>query len=98
MVDKSKLLAKRTKTKEVELPDVGTVKVRGLTKAEVEAYTDKDGEVNEAGLVATGLVDPVLTVEEVVEWLNNAPVGDYADVMGAIRDLSGLNREAAKSV
>lgn len=97
-MDKSKLLTARPKTKDVELPDVGTVKVRGLTKAEVQAHTDEDGEVNEAGLIATGLVDPVLTIEEVVEWLTVAPVGDYADVMTAIRDLSGLNREAAKSV
>lgn len=95
-MDKSKLLAKREgNTRDVELP-VGTVKVRGLTRAEVKACKDEDDNTSEVKIIAVGLVDPVLTEAEVAEWLDSAPAGEFVAVMTAISELSGLSEGAAQ--
>jgi glycine cleavage system H lipoate-binding protein len=96
-VDKSKLLAKRAgNTREVELPNVGTVTVRGLTKIEVEACKGASDATEDVKIIATGLVDPELTEEEVAQWLGSAPAGEYVAVMTAITELSGLAEGAAQ--
>jgi hypothetical protein len=100
-VDKATLLAKReSNTREVPLPgDVGTVTVRALTRDEVKECKDKDGNTAENKLIAKGLVDPVLTEDEVAEWLSVAPAGEFVAVMTALSELSGLDEGAAtKSV
>jgi hypothetical protein len=99
-VDKATLLAKRAgSTRDVELPGVGTVTVRGLTRAEVKACKDEDGNTAENKLIAKGLVDPELSEDEVAEWLESAPAGEFVAVMTALSELSGLADGAAtKSV
>lgn len=98
-MDKDKLLAKRGPSyRDVEV-DVGTVRVRGLNRAEVKACRDKDDNTSEVKIVTAALVDPEgLTEDEVAQWLTEAPAGDYVAVMKAITELSGLDKEAAKSV
>lgn len=97
-MDKAKLLANRAGgTQDVEIPGVGTVKVRALTRAEVKACKGKDDLTQENQLIAAGMVDPVLTPDEVSEWLDNAPAGEAVAVIEAIRDLSGLGEGAQKS-
>jgi len=97
-VDKAKLLAKRGPSyRDVEV-DVGTVRVRGLNRAEVKACKDKDQNTSEVKIIAAALVDPEgMTEDEVAEWLEDAPAGDYAAVMVAITELSGLFEGADKS-
>jgi hypothetical protein len=95
-VDKAKLLAKRGPSyRDVEV-DVGTVRVRGLNRVEVKACKDADDNTSEVKIVAAALVDPEgLTEDEVAEWLEEAPAGDYVAVMQAISELSGLSKESA---
>lgn len=96
-MDKSKLLAKRAPGyRDVEL-EVGTVRVRGLTRAEVKACRDKDDDLQENRIIAAAMVDPELTPAEVAEWLDNAPAGEAVAVMEAIKGLSALDEGAAKS-
>lgn len=93
-MDKGKLLAKREQSyRDVEV-DVGTVRVRGLTRAEVKGCKDGD-ETNDLKIIAAGMVDPELTEAEVAQWLDNAPAGDYVAVLNAISELSGLSKEVA---
>ncbi len=95
-MDKAKLLAKREASyRDVEV-DVGTVRVRGLNRAEVKACQDDDGNTVENKLIAAGMVDPVLTEAEVGEWLATAPAGDFVAVMTALSELSGLAEGAAQ--
>lgn len=96
-MDKAKLLAKRTPGyRDVEL-EVGTVRVRGLTRAEVKACRDKNDDAQENRIIAAAMVDPALTADEVAEWLDNAPAGESVAVMNAIKELSALDEGAAKS-
>lgn len=89
-MDASALLSTTLPTGEVELP-VGTVRVRGLSRAEVmrlQACATRDDL--EAETIAAGMVDPSLTVDQAHEWRQ---VGDNADVRAvsdAILSLSGL--------
>lgn len=106
-MDKDALFKQRLTEQELELDGVGTVRLRALTRGEVSDarelfatgpdLADLDVTGYEDALVALSLVDPVLTPEEVRRWDEAAPAGELARVMEAIRDLSGLGEEAAKS-
>lgn len=92
-VDKATLLAAGKLHEEtVEVPDVGTVTVRGLSRGEVfklqqKALNPDDLEVH---LLVRGMVDPELTKDEVVTWRDEA-MGDVIDPISTrIMELSGL--------
>jgi hypothetical protein len=97
-IDKEKLLAKRLKTETVEIPDVGDVVVRALTRAEAFQFTEKDLEPEdmERRLLAAALVDPQLTLDEVAEWHSASAPGEIQPVVQAILRLSGLEVDAPK--
>ena len=96
-MDKAKLLAKRELGyRDVEV-DVGTVRVRALTRTEVVQCRDKTGKTIDVELIALGMTDPELTKDEAGEWLSTAPAGDYVKVLQAISELSGLSEGADKS-
>lgn len=96
-MDKADLFKPRVgEQREVELPDVGTVVVRGLTAGEVKRWKGKPEAEVERLVIATAMVDPVLTPAEVDEWADNAPFGHLMDVIQAIYDLSGVSAGAAK--
>ena len=96
-MDKAKLLAKRgTSQRDVQV-DVGTVKVRGLTRAEVIQCRDETGKTIDVELIALAMTDPQLTAEEAGIWLETAPAGDYVKVLTAVSELSGLIEGADKS-
>lgn len=97
-MDKADLLKKRTgATREVEIPDVGTVTVRGLSVAEVTKWKGKPESEVQRQVIAAAMVDPVLTLDEVDQWAENAPFGHLIEVIQAIYDLSGVSEGAAKS-
>lgn len=95
-MDKAKLLAKRELGyRDVEV-DVGTVRVRALTRAEVVQCRDETGKTVDVELIALAMVDPELTAEEAGIWLETAPAGDYVNVLSAVSELSGLTDGAAQ--
>lgn len=97
-MDKAELLKKRTgETREVEIPGVGTVTVRGLSAGEVKRWKGKSESEVERHVIAAAMVDPVLTLDEVDEWAENAPFGHLVDVIKAVYELSGVSEGAAKS-
>lgn len=97
-MDKSELLKKRVgATREVEIPDVGTITVRGLSAGEVKQWKGRPEREVERMVLATAMVDPVLTPEEVDEWAEAAPFGHLVEVLQAVYDLSGVSAGAAKS-
>lgn len=97
-LDKEKLLAKRLKTETVEIPDVGEVVVRALTRAEAFQFTEKDLEPEdmERRLLASALVEPELTFDEVAEWHSSSTAGEIQPVVQAIMRLSGLEVDTPK--
>lgn len=94
-MDKSVLLARKAaqNTEDVDLGGGIVVKVRGLSRAEVQSNKD-----DEYAAIACALLDPVMTRDEVAEWLENAPIGDALAISEALQRLSGLDEGAQKSV
>lgn len=98
-MDKELLLKRQAagNTREVPIADVGTVTVRALSRREVKRATVKDEDETECNLISAALVDPVMTPEEVAEWLDGAPAGDSVTVADAILEISGMAEGAQKS-
>lgn len=100
MLDKNALLAKREHdTEDVELPTLGgSVKVRGMTRAEALRIVGKPMDADEAErkLLALAMVDPVMTEDDVRQWQKVAPAGELEPIGVAIRRLSGLGSNAVK--
>lgn len=105
-LDKAALLSRKRsdRTEEVDL-GAGTVIVRGLTRGEIthaRVAASKGSKENQVATldnhyIAAGLVEPVMTVAEVAEWLEDAPAGDAVAVLSVIQELSGLAEGAQKS-
>jgi hypothetical protein len=97
-VSKVDLLKKRFGVEDVEIPGVGTVRVRPLSRAEALELQGKEmaaAEV-ERKLVALAMVEPALTEDEVGTWQANSPAGELEPIGAAIRRLSGLEQASAK--
>ncbi|HET9876920.1 MAG TPA: hypothetical protein VFQ37_14335, partial [Mycobacterium sp.] len=90
----------------VEIPGVGTVRVRGISRVEllgIRKATD-DSTMDgprvldlERRMVALAMVDPVMTEAQVGEWQKVAPAGEVDKISNAISELSGLVEGAPKS-
>lgn len=99
-VDKGELLKSRLRgAEEVEVPGVGPVLVRGLSRAEVLAITSAD--TSEPGsferkMLAFAMVGPELTEDEVGIWQKGNVSGELQPVVDKVNELSALTRDAAK--
>ncbi|HEX5120362.1 MAG TPA: hypothetical protein VFW65_34705 [Pseudonocardiaceae bacterium] len=98
-MDKSLLTKARLAEEDVELPGVGTVRVRALSRAEAMKVTDRELPVArmEQVLLSMAMVDPVMSEADVAEWQTAAPGGELEPVVEVIQRLSGLEKKAAKS-
>lgn len=99
-MDKSTLLAPRLPTGEVEIPDVGTVTVQGLSRAvlmEVQRIAAGDPAVAEAKILGAAMVDPKLTENEVQQWQAASSAGEIELVVEKVRVLSGISDDAVKA-
>lgn len=98
-MDKRALLANRLPREEVEIPGVGTVTIRGLSRYELHlsGKGTEDGALIEARMLAMAMVDPELSVDDVLEWQKQAPAGELGPVTEKLRELSGLAEGAPKS-
>lgn len=101
---RDQLLARKTGTGTVTFADGSTVKIRALTRDQVleiqgdpdepktaDALADKDNR-----LIAAGLLDPQLSVEDVAMWAKEAPAGDLMALSDAIAIISGMTPDAGK--
>lgn len=94
---KDKLLTRRLDEDDVKIPGVGTVRVRGLSRAEVLKIQRLGKKDAEAHTMALGLVDPQMTFEEVQQWAAASPAGEMEPVSRRIAELSGIVAGADKS-
>ncbi len=93
VIDKAALLANtRVLPHEtVEVPGVGEVEVRGLSRAEVvQMQGCGSADAMEDAVIAAGLVEPKLTADEVRQWRQAASSDEVRPVSDAILRLSGL--------
>lgn len=99
MLTREQILAKSRGEEIVDLPSGGQVRVRGLSRdealevREMEANADRDNV-----LVARGLVDPVMSIDDVKAWAAlPGSAGDIAEIGMTIGHLSGFSEGAGKS-
>jgi hypothetical protein len=98
VLDKKALLAPRLDEDDYEIPGVGTVRIRGLSRAQVIALRKIDDmALADAQMVAWGLVDPALSVDEAKAWQASSGVAEIEGLTVAIGELSGEGRGATKS-
>ena len=107
-MDKDLLLKPRLAEDDIEIPGVGTVRVRALSRAEVllvRKATDNADSIDgprvlvlERKMLAAAMVDPVLTEAEVGRWQQASAAGELEPVTTRIQQLSGLLPESAKAV
>lgn len=98
-VSKDQLFTTRLTEEDVEIPGIGKVRVRALSRAEVLAFrnrTVQDVTEMERALVAAGMVDPKLTEDEVLKWQEASAAGELEPVTRTISRLSGMDEGAAK--
>jgi hypothetical protein len=96
MTDKERFLKARLPERDVDVDGVGTVRVRSLSRAEagrLKEFVDNP-EAGEVFVLATGLVDPVLSEDEVRQWQAAATSAEVEEVTTAILGLSGLLGDA----
>ncbi|MGE3414115.1 MAG: hypothetical protein AB7L91_18060 [Dehalococcoidia bacterium] len=98
-VDKVTLLTKRFGVEAVDIPGVGTVQVRPLSRAEALQIQGTELPVAEMErrLLALALVSPSLNEDEVGQWQANSPAGELQPVVQAIVRLSGMEAHADKA-
>lgn len=102
-MDKSLLFKPRCPERDVELPGVGTVRLRGLTRAQVMEISKgvNAGKNMEPVALSWSLVDPELTVDEVCELFTVASFAEIQLLSTTVNELSGIaglaDKEAYKS-
>jgi hypothetical protein len=96
-VDKELLFKPRLEEDDVDLPGVGTVRVRAMNRDEAMT-TQKIEDIKQRDLhiIAIGMVDPRLSVSEVRRWAEASPAGELESVSRRIAQLSGMLAGAAK--
>lgn len=102
-MDKELLFKPRLPETNVEVPGVGTVRVRGLNRIEAMHVQAANGpEATERRIMTLGMVDPVLTEAEVGQWQKASTAGEIEAVSQEIARLSGMlpdsDKEAYKSL
>lgn len=98
---RDEILARKVGRGTCTLPDGSTVTVRALTRDQVlHAQNEAGGDASERDnwIVAMGLVDPVMSVDDVREWAEHGAAGDLTTITEMIAELSGLKQGAGKSV
>lgn len=97
-MDREALFAPRLPEDDVEIPGVGTVRVRGLSRIEAMHVQAANGaEATERRILALGMVDPALTEADAGRWQKASPAGELEPVTTRIAELSGIDQGAAKS-
>lgn len=95
---REQILSRKTGTGKAVLPDGSTVGIRSLTRDEV-LESQELGSVGEQDtfLIATGMTDPQMSLEDVAAWAASADAGELVAVSDAIAELSRLRQGAGKS-
>jgi len=100
---KARLLKPRLAEADVDVPGIGTVRVRALNRIEaMHVQSAKGNEAIERRMLALGMVEPAMTEAEVGQWQKASPAGELEAVTEKITELSALggdaDKEAYKSV
>jgi hypothetical protein len=97
-MDKEALFVDRLPQDDVEVPGLGTFRVRALSRAEAQRLESAPTLGDKERIVLScGVVDPALTEADAKRWLASATFGEVDPVMRRIAQLSGLLEDSAKA-
>ena len=98
-MDKQQLFKPRLAEDTVDVDDLGTVRVRALSRIEVflAQQVIEDEPAFERKILRFGMVDPQLTEAEAGRWQKASPAGELQPVLDKIRKLSKMDDAASKS-
>jgi hypothetical protein len=96
---KSALLAPRADGSEELVLDIGTVRIRPLTRSQAQAVAGKnfDSAVAERKLIAMAMVEPEMNEADVRQWQKVAPAGEIQRVFDHVVRVSGMESSATKA-
>lgn len=99
MIDRDALLKPRTGEETVEIPGVGEVRVRALTRGEALSLKGVSDDVAriEQCVLSLALVEPEMSEADVKAWQDTSPAGEQQVVFDAVLRLSGMEQVAAKA-
>jgi len=86
---------------DVEIPGVGTVRVRAMNRGELlmagKLNEDKGQQAMEAYVLSACLLDPEMTLDDVAAWQTSGAAMECQPVVAKINELSGVGKDAQKS-
>lgn len=102
-VDKSAFFDQVLPEKDLEVPGLGKVRIRGLSREKALAVAkmaeEKAGfDAQEREWLRWGLVEPELSYQDIERWQARAQSGQIGTVTDAIVELSGVEEGAEKAV
>lgn len=101
MLDKEALIANRVadRTEEVEIPGLGSVRIRALSRAELMMANRHDGDTLkwEQFTLSRAMVEPTMTESDVAAWQRASMADEINVVSMAVNKLSGIGQGADKS-
>lgn len=96
-VDKEALFKPRLPEADVEVEGLGTVRVRGLSRAEAMKVQNLSGTAAiERAMLSMAMVAPKLSEGEVRQWQEASIAGEIEPVTNKVAELSGMTETAAK--
>lgn len=99
-VDKGALFgAPRLPEEDVEIPRIGTIRVRGLSRVELllaGKLSDQGVATMERRMLCYGMVHPKVTEDEVQRWQESAPAGEIQPIIAVVNRLSGIGKDVQK--
>lgn len=100
-MDIKDLLEPRLDTEEYEIPGVGRITVRALTRFELllggKLTGDQGAAVMEAHMLHFAMVDPEITFDQARAWQKACSAGELQPIVKLINRLSGIGEGADKS-
>ena len=96
-MEKELLFKPRLPEADMEL-EVGTIRVRGLTRAEAMIVQNEKGTAAiERKMLHFAMLDPEVTEAEAGQWQKASPVGELETVTKKTQELSGMLEAADKA-
>lgn len=96
-MDKSQLISQSVPEGTVDIPGVGEIRIRGLSRYELLlAGKIDDTLLMERKLLSMAMLDPKMTEKDVEAWQKASPAGQIAPVVAEVNRLSGVSRQAEK--
>jgi hypothetical protein len=96
-VDLDLLFKPRLAEEDIEIPGVGTLRIRALNRLEALHVSAAKSEADrERRILVIGVVDPTLTEDDVKRWQRASAAGEIEVVSTRIAVLSGMAPDSAK--